>query len=151
LRHEVAHGYLHSTIPNLPLWLDEGLAEYFEVGRGRRGVNQPHVDYLLGQLALGAWRPNLVRLEQLALAGDMTQLDYAESWLWVHYLLESPEAPPGLLPEYLNALRHDLPPAPIHERLSKGVITRDASLLAHLKSMGTETPPQQNLAVTPTP
>lgn len=138
LRHEVAHGYLHSTIPNLPLWLDEGLAEYFEVGRGRRGVNQPHVDYLLGQLALGVWRPNLVRLEALNVAADMTQLDYAESWLWVHYLLESPEAPPGLLPEYLNAMRHDLPPAPIHERLSKGVITRDASLLEHLQSLAPE-------------
>ncbi len=35
LRHEVAHGYLHSVVQNLPLWLDEGLAEYFEVGAGR--------------------------------------------------------------------------------------------------------------------
>ena len=30
LRHEVAHGYLHAVVQNLPLWLDEGLAEYFE-------------------------------------------------------------------------------------------------------------------------
>jgi hypothetical protein len=151
LRHEVAHGYLHSTIPNLPLWLDEGLAEYFEVGRGRRGVNQPHVDFLLGQVAVGTWRPNLVRLEALNVAADMTQLDYAESWLWVHYLLESPEAPPGLLPEYLNALRHDLPPAPIHERLSRGVITRDASLLAHLKSLAPEPTPEQRAAIAAAP
>ncbi len=33
LRHEVAHGYLHAVVQNLPLWLDEGLAEYFEVAR----------------------------------------------------------------------------------------------------------------------
>ncbi len=31
LRHEVAHGYLHTMVPHLPLWVDEGLAEYFEV------------------------------------------------------------------------------------------------------------------------
>jgi hypothetical protein len=139
LRHEVAHGYLHSAVPNLPLWLDEGLAEYFEVGRGRRGVNRAHVDYLLAQLAVGSWRPDLPRLERLAVAGDMTQLDYAESWLWVHYLLESPEAPPALLSEHLNALRKDSPPATLGEKLSSGVITRDASLLAHLTSLSPDT------------
>jgi hypothetical protein len=37
LRHEVAHGYLHSMVQGLPLWLDEGLAEYFEVPRGNNG------------------------------------------------------------------------------------------------------------------
>ena len=31
LRHEVAHGYLHSCVPAIPLWLDEGLATYSEV------------------------------------------------------------------------------------------------------------------------
>jgi hypothetical protein len=126
-------------VPNLPLWLDEGLAEYFEVGRGRRGVNRAHVDYLLAQLAVGSWRPDLPRLERLAVAGDMTQLDYAESWLWVHYLLESPEAPPALLSEHLNALRKDSPPATLGEKLSSGVITRDASLLAHLTSLSPDT------------
>ena len=38
LRHEVTHGYLHTMVPHLPLWLDEGLAEYFEVPRGRAGT-----------------------------------------------------------------------------------------------------------------
>ena len=33
LRHEVTPAYLHSAVPTLPLWLDEGLAEYFEPGR----------------------------------------------------------------------------------------------------------------------
>src|SRR6185295_16292773 len=47
LRHEVSHGYLQSIIRNLPLWLDEGLAEYFEVPRGTQGFNRPHVDELL--------------------------------------------------------------------------------------------------------
>jgi hypothetical protein len=138
LRHEVAHGYLHSSVPNLPLWLDEGLAEYFEVGRGRRGLNLPHVELLAGKLAVGAWRPNLARLEQLTLAGEMTQLDYAESWLWIHYLLESPDAPQGAVSKYLNALRQDRLPTPLSERLDGGVISRDGALLAHLKSLTPE-------------
>ncbi|MCP4891276.1 MAG: hypothetical protein GY904_32365, partial [Planctomycetaceae bacterium] len=31
LRHETTHGYLHAVVPSIPLWLDEGLAEFFEV------------------------------------------------------------------------------------------------------------------------
>ena len=42
LRHEVAHGYLHAAVSGLPLWLDEGLAEYFEVPRGYHGLHQQH-------------------------------------------------------------------------------------------------------------
>ena len=76
LRHEVTHGYLHATIPNLPLWLDEGLAEYFEVGAANAGLNQEHVEHLQ---SLTNWQPDLARLEKLQLAADMTQLDYAES------------------------------------------------------------------------
>ena len=38
MRHETTHGYLHAVIPNIPLWIDEGIAEYFEVSRGHRGI-----------------------------------------------------------------------------------------------------------------
>ena len=60
LRHEVAHGYLHGVVPRLPLWLDEGLAEYFEVPPGMAGLNRPHVE-LLADAATHDWRPNLPR------------------------------------------------------------------------------------------
>ncbi|GIT30210.1 MAG: hypothetical protein Ct9H300mP1_22560 [Planctomycetaceae bacterium] len=40
LRHEFTHGVLHSSLKRVPLWLDEGLAEYFEVvGPKPGGVN----------------------------------------------------------------------------------------------------------------
>ena len=39
----MAHGYLHSAFPSIPLWLDEGLAEYFETPRGDAGLNGRHV------------------------------------------------------------------------------------------------------------
>jgi hypothetical protein len=135
LRHEVAHGYLHASVPNIPLWLDEGLAEYFEVGCGRRGVNQMHVDYLAGQLAIGGWRPNLPRLEQLTSAADMGQVEYAEAWLWVHYLLESEAGHAGVLTDYLAALRTGEPVAPLSERLAATTPQPAPAAIEHLRSL----------------
>lgn len=103
LRHEVAHGYLHAVVPRLPLWLDEGLAEYFEVPRGMNGVNQPHVEQLSAEFEQGR-KPNLHRLEQMTDAGELTQSDYAESWAWVHFLLESTPERRKVLQAYLQAL-----------------------------------------------
>jgi hypothetical protein len=135
LRHEVAHGYLHASVPSIPLWLDEGLAEYFEVGRGRRGVNQMHVDYLTGQLAIGGWRPNLPRLEQVTSAADMGQVEYAEAWLWVHYLLESQDGKADVLTEYLAALRTGEPVAPLSERLAAVIPQPAPAAIEHLRSL----------------
>ena len=65
LRHEVAHGYLHAAVSNLPLWLDEGLAEYFEVPRGNGGLNGPHLQLLRDMMEHDGWQPDIARLEQL--------------------------------------------------------------------------------------
>lgn len=135
LRHEVAHGYLHASVSNLPLWLDEGLAEYFEVSRGRNGVNRMHLDYLKGQLAVGGWRPNLPRLEQLTSAGDLTQIDYAESWLWVHFLLEGGEERETLLASYIASLQPSVPAGALSERIKANVENPHDAIVAHLKSL----------------
>jgi hypothetical protein len=135
LRHEVAHGYLHSSVPNLPLWLDEGLAEYFEVGRGHGGVNRTHVEYLRQQIAAGAWQPNLPRLEQLAAAETMTRLDYAEAWLWVHLLLESQSDGRQWMADYLAGLQRDRPPIPLSATLSERLPDANVALIAHLQSL----------------
>jgi len=105
LRHEVAHGYLHAVVPGLPLWLDEGLAEYFEVPRTEDGLNRPHVKLLVRSLRAGRWHPDLARLESLERPDQMTQLDYAESWAWVHWLLESSPQHRKVLRRHLARLR----------------------------------------------
>ena len=135
LRHEVAHGYLHAAVPNLPLWLDEGLAEYFEVGRGRRGLNRAHIEYLEGQLAVAGWTPNLARLEKLTAAGEMTQLDYAESWLWVHFLLESQEDRAALLTDYLAELVRSESTASLEQRVRQQIVQPEPALLEHLQGL----------------
>jgi hypothetical protein len=105
LRHEVAHGYLHAAVPQLPLWLDEGLAEYFEVPRGHGGLNRPHLDLLADMMQYDGWRPNLPRLEQLHNAAQMDQRDYAEAWAWVYFLLNGDAERRKLLTSYLADLR----------------------------------------------
>jgi hypothetical protein len=104
LRHEVSHAYMHAVLPDLPLWLDEGLAEYFEVAPGAGGVNQPHVALLKAELASGKWQPDLARLEQIESADQMTQLDYAESWVWAHWMMESAPHWREMLTSYLQSI-----------------------------------------------
>lgn len=88
LRHEVAHALLHGAGCRIPLWLDEGLAEYFESCELPASVHTGHVQKLV--LARGeGWKPSLQRLESIIDLWQMKPADYRESWLWVHYCLHS--------------------------------------------------------------
>ena len=135
LRHEVAHGYLHAAVANLPLWLDEGLAEYFEVGRGLRGYNESHVDLLGGQAIAGSWQPDLERLERLQSAADMTQQDYAEAWAWVHYLLESDDDKSELISGYLADLVADGIAQPLSARLGERLAAPGLAISEHIRTL----------------
>jgi hypothetical protein len=118
LRHEVAHGYLHSVVPNLPLWLDEGLAEFFEVPHGLNGLNRPHLDLLADMSHHEGWRPDLAKLEQLTDAAQMEQLQYAEAWAWAYFLLHSDPERRQVLTSYLAELRSHGAAEPLSQRLA---------------------------------
>ena len=135
LRHEVAHGYLHSTVPHLPLWLDEGLAEYFEVPQGHHGLNRPHLQELTAALAEG-WRPDLRRLENLHSAADMTQMDYAESWAWMHFLLETTPERQKFLQTYLQALDKADAAEPLSNQLRRVHLDYEKQLVDYLNQIG---------------
>jgi len=137
LRHEVTHGYLHSVVPNLPLWLDEGIAEYFETPRGKNGLNTPHIYHLANAFRRGDWTPNLPHLETLTDPSTMTQMDYAESWLWVHYLIES-DIYRQLLQDQLSRLRLDAESKPISVFVESSIENAEEKLLEHLKMLGDE-------------
>ena len=133
LRHEVTHAYLHSVLPNIPLWLDEGLAEYFEVPRGRHGLNRDHLNRIVARGPAetnevvppptspreALYRsPDLVRLESLRADRFLPQDDYAECWAWVHFLLESSSETKLLLREYLYRLHVDGSTVPLSSRMA---------------------------------
>ena len=104
LRHELTHGYLHA-VAQVPLWLDEGIAEYYEVASDEEGLNWQHVDQLVAARRSHQWEPDLSRLEQLADPASMKQLDYAEAWLWVHFCLSTTEQRAAALRGYLQCLQ----------------------------------------------
>ena len=99
LYHEYTHALLHLNFATLPLWLDEGLAEFY--GNSRLGdkeskvgtIDQSHL-YILGQ-----HKPlpieMLLNVEQRSPyynEADQASVFYAESWVLVHYLMLDPEA-----------------------------------------------------------
>jgi hypothetical protein len=130
---------LHSVLKDVPLWLDEGLAEYFELPADNQGVNPAHVEQLRRGSASGA-RPNLPRLESLSQVKDMTPAEYRESWAWVHLMLRgSPETKRVLL-DYVQQLRTNPNPGPLQPRLVAVVANLNDLLEAHLARLESATP-----------
>lgn len=132
LRHEVTHGYLHSILQNLPLWLDEGLAEYFEMPRGQHGYHRLNIDALLAAEQQGRWHPDIRRLEALKSVAEMRRLEYAEAWAWVHLLLETEPARRELLRTYLANLRRDGAVEPLSNRLRAASLDNPQLLLDYV-------------------
>ncbi|HEX3869558.1 MAG TPA: DUF1570 domain-containing protein [Pirellulales bacterium] len=135
LRHEVTHGYLHSVVHDIPLWIDEGIAEYFEVPRSDVGLNRPHISLLLTRLDRNEWKPNLARLEHLQDAGDMAQEDYAEAWAWTQWLLDTEPRRRELLQNYLQAVRKAGSAEPLSTTIEQIDPGAAQLLVAHLQSL----------------
>lgn len=134
LRHEVTHAYLHAVFPYLPLWLDEGLAEYFETGRGTQGIHRGHIELLAEANAAGTWHPDLDRLESMTNIGEMDQLAYAESWLWIHFAVYEPTRA-ELLRRYLQSLKTDGEAIRMSLLLSETTPQLSSALLTHLQML----------------
>jgi hypothetical protein len=143
LRHETTHGYVHAVVPTIPLWLDEGVAEFFELPRSEQGVHAAHVAHLSGRLLEGTWRPDLERMEALASAGELSQDHYAEAWCWTHWLLRTTPERRRLLQDYLADIRRDAKTAPLSIRIRQAEsATPDLSavLRAHVAALA---PPER--------
>lgn len=145
LRHEATHALLHASGADLPLWLDEGLAEYFEVGRDARGYNGEHMARLPLDLSSG-WHPDLARLEALQDVRRMTPRDYRESWAWIHYLLRGPSTGRAALIGTIADARRGQPGEPLSGRLREGRILPEADMAsrleAHVEVLAEQGPPE---------
>ena len=131
LRHELTHALLHSVLRDVPLWLDEGLAEYFEVPPECKGTHYQH----LNEIRRGpgeAFKPDLARLERLSQVAQMAPAEYRESWAWVHLMLrDRPEAKAVLL-GYLRQLRTSSSPGLLGPRLAAVIPQPNEALANHL-------------------
>jgi hypothetical protein len=135
LRHELTHALLHSVIRDVPQWLDEGLAEYFELPPEKKKVNADHVELLRKNLQSGSYKLDLARLERLEQVNDMTPAEYREAWAWVHLMLHSdPEARDVLL-SYLQQLRTPRQAGKLAPKLAKVFPELEKSLADHLAKL----------------
>jgi len=135
LRHEFTHGFLHASLGNVPLWVDEGLAEYFEVGsRAPGSINGEHLPRL--QVAVqNGWRPDVHRLEQLEDVDEMHREDYQEAWLWVHYLMHKAPRGQAILSEYLNDLHTRRSGDSLAKRIEKELPTAEVVLTGYVETL----------------
>jgi hypothetical protein len=133
LRHELTHALLHGVLKDVPLWLDEGLAGYFELPPEQDGVNPQHLE----MLRRGPFLPDLGRLERLDQVRQMEKPEYREAWAWVHLMLRGPAPARQVLGEYLQQLRSTDRPGPLQPRLRDAVGDPDVALAEHLARIAT--------------
>ncbi len=88
LRHETTHALLHANLAVVPLWLDEGIAEYFEVAPADRATGHSSWSSLKWKARLGRLR-QLEKLEAITDVKKMSKGDYDEAFGWVHFMFNT--------------------------------------------------------------
>ncbi len=132
LRHECTHALLHASLPMVPLWLDEGLAKYFEVPAKERAFGHPNFFWLRWEMRLGTIR-TMSDLEQRHELTDMGASEYRYSWAWVHFMLHGPEAAHTTLVHYLADVRRGAIAGNLSEQLSVAVSNPTERMVQHFK------------------
>jgi len=133
VRHECTHALLHAALPMVPLWLDEGLAEYFEVAPPERAYASPHLASIRWYVRLGI----LPRLEALEGKGDISELggaEYRNAWAWTHFMLHGPPEAHDELVRFLGDIQASTPPGLMSRRLPQRIANPPRRFLAHFKS-----------------
>ena len=92
--HEYVHLLTHATVPDLPVWLDEGVSEFWGsaiVHDAGVEVGRPAPQNLRVLQTRHPWIPfdELLAMERVPDARDQQKLSlfYAQSWALVHYLM----------------------------------------------------------------
>ncbi len=137
VRHEGTHALLHSSLPLVPLWLDEGLAEYFEVSPDQRAFANPHLSTVKWAARFGRVRA-LRELESLRDISEMGRSEYRASWAWVHFMLHGPPAARQALVGYLRDVQAGTPPGQLSQRLSHHLPDVKQQFLQHFRKWSPE-------------
>lgn len=133
LRHECTHALLHATLPVVPLWLDEGLAEYFEVARSERAFGSPHLNGVRWSTRLGI----VSRLENLETKADLEEMggpEYRNAWAWAHFMIHGPRQAHDELVRFLADIRTQTPPGLLSRRLEQRLPRPEDRFAAHFRS-----------------
>ena len=114
--HELTHSFVKNTVAHVPLWLSEGIAEYYSSFKTEG--NEIHIGLPLSQHL--SW----LRSEQLIPLGQLFAVDtgspdynegtrqgvfYAQSWALTHYLLVESEARRAQFAKFIGLVAGDRP------------------------------------------
>ncbi len=132
VRHECTHALLHAWLPALPLWLDEGLAEYFEVRRAQRSRQHPHHALVQAAIKIGQ-PPRLEELESLTTVEEMGRDEYRDAWAWAHFLLNGPAEGREELMRYLSEAQDGTDVGPLSLRLRRRIPDLHRRLAEHFQ------------------
>jgi hypothetical protein len=132
LRHESTHALLHSCLPTVPLWLDEGLAEYFELPSDERVSGNPYLKGITWNARFGAV-PSLQKLEQLSDIKQMGQRQYRDAWAWVHFLLHASPQGKAELVAFIADIAHGRSPGKLSSRLDRRFDRPGKHFAAHFR------------------
>ena len=133
LRHECTHALLHAVLPFVPLWLDEGLAVYFEQPAEKRAFDSPNLSAVRWSIRLGGIQ-RLESLEKKKKTEEMDRSAYRAAWAWVHFMLHGSLAANGEMTQYLADIRSAAPPGPLSQRLQHRLGDPEAQLNAHFRN-----------------
>ncbi len=136
LRHECTHALLHAVLPMVPLWLDEGLAEFFEVSPSERAFGSTHLAKIRWNARFGV-KAAVARLESKGDVAEMTATDYRDSWAWVHFMLYGSRDGHGELVRYLRDIAEGVPPGSLGERLDGQIPELNQAYLSHFRGWAT--------------
>ena len=134
LRHEMTHAFLHACMPYVPLWLDEGLAEYFEKPRETRARVNPYFTSVSRKITFSQV-PSMSRLEKMKYFDQMGNNEYCEAWSWVHFMIHHSRETHQMLAGYIRLLaeRGDKTP-PLEPYLTKTVTDPKKAYLDHFRN-----------------
>jgi len=137
LRHECTHALLHAVLPMVPLWLDEGLAEYFEVAPSRRAFGNEYLPGIRWKARLGM-APQLGKLENKGAVEQMGSAEYRDAWAWVHFMLNGPAEVNDELQRFLADIRAHTPPGLLSQRLEHRLPGSKQLLVTHFRNTSAE-------------
>ncbi len=132
LRHECTHALLHGSLPMVPLWLDEGLAEYFEMPVDQRQQGSPHAG-TVRRAALFRRVADVQSLEAISGIDRMSGRDYRHAWSWVHFMLHGPAVAGDELRSFLGDIQDHVPPGRLSDRLSRKIPDLNREFVRHFR------------------
>ena len=118
LRHESTHALLNGSLPYVPLWMDEGIAEYFEAPAHERVSRHPHYRQVCRRSRF-VRPPEVHDLENIDKLPGMDANAYRDAWSIIHFLIHESEQSRDVLIRFMMDLQAHSPPGQFSRRLDQ--------------------------------